>query len=129
MNTKKLLSITQQQIKDHKFKRNHTKYPQSIKDAVITLSKTIPCPKELSSRLGLSKTFIYKTIKLSNKEQSLTSLKSNIPSRADQPKESSNIDFLEITNELKSFMKDDIQPIAPSMRFTTNNGIIVEIFS
>ena len=125
MNTEQLLAKTQQQIKYLRTNGKKRHYPQTIKDAVIKLADHMS-GSSIANSLSLSKSFVCKTIRHSNKKSCNTS-KTTIPSQEYQT--ISDLPFLEITNELKGLVKEDTPRLIPAMRFTTNNGIIIEIFS
>ena len=120
MNTEQILLKTQQQIKKYQSEGRRNRYPQSIKEAIATLSLQISGP-QLAAKLGISKSFIYRC----SNDYSNAEVKSR-PSSKDISV--NNIQLQDITHQLKSFVKEKNPTITPSMKLTTSSGIIVEIF-
>lgn len=120
MNTEQILLKTQQQIKEYQSHGRTNRYPQSIKEAIATLSQQITGP-QLAAKLGISKSFIYKC---SNDYRS-TEVKLKASSK---DVSTNNIQLQDITHQLKSFVKEKNQTITPSMKLTTSSGVIIEIF-
>jgi hypothetical protein len=118
------LTETKRKIELFKKSKKNRYYPQFVKDAVIELSTDMNA-SQIAKELGLSKTFSCTTIRNNKKiNQSLISSK----------KSSEKFPFVDLTNEFKSFVKDDLileknEKQSPLMRFTTQSGTVIEIFS
>jgi len=115
-----LLTETKRKIELLKKSKKNRYYPQFVKDAVIELSTDMNA-SQIAKELGLSKTFSCTTIR--NNKKINQSLKS-----------SEKFPFVDLTNEFKSFVKDDLileknEKQSPLMRFTTQSGTVIEIFS
>lgn len=129
MNHKQLLSKTKKQISQFKKSRNpKDPYPQPVKDAIVKLSAHMS-GNAIAQSLEISTSFVCKTIR------SAECLDPKIPdSTSSQRVDSvSELQLLDITDELKKVVKEDRLNnhfnSALSMRFSTNSGIVIEIFS
>jgi hypothetical protein len=122
----KLLAETKRKIELLRSgKKGKIIYPQFVKDAVIELSVDMTA-SQIAKELGLSKTFSCETIRYNRKSSNKKNNNSLIHSK--------NTSFIDITNEFKSFVKDDLiieknEKQSPLMKFTTQSGTIIEIFS
>ena len=93
----------------------------------------------IADTINVSKTFACKTIRLAKKDKSLlvnkvTSKKSvQERSMAQSLPIENNLQILDITDQFNSVVKsneiDEISSPPISMRFTTSNGTIIEVFS
>jgi hypothetical protein len=173
MNIEQLLKQTREDIDNLQQNGSNRRYPQSIKDSIITLSKHTT-PATIVTRLGVSRSFVSALVKRS-KQNRLLNITTNEKLNDDKNKQKSehpdtiniihnektsenlvpNLDFLDITEQLKSLTKEDkpeqsttretverrplnsnLDPdnittprATPLMKFTTKSGITVEIFS
>ena len=101
-------------------------YPQFVKDAIVELSKKMSA-SQIANELGLSKTFVCKIERKARSNQ-------NGPISKEEKHQS--LQFFNITDNFKSFMKeghgDDSKSFdnsqMPVMRFTTNGGTFIETF-
>lgn len=139
-----LLLKTKKQMRGLNKRGKKSPYPQSIKDAVIELSKHMSA-SAIARSLGVSKTFACKTVRLAKINNNDLSLKRDKQIKykkndyANKSKADQNLQFVEITDQLKSVVKGNSnksfisldnsnKELMPTMRFTTNNGITIELF-
>ncbi len=129
MNTTKLLQRTKERVEKIKNSGGKATYPKVVINAIVRPSSEMT-GSEIAESLGLSKTFTCKAIRLSKKDIKARALKDSRPPKVEIVPD---LQFLELTDELKSIVKEDFMeaPLAatPSMRFTTGSGIVIEVFS
>ena len=138
MKIEELLQQTQEQVRELNKNGRRIKYPQSLKDSIIELSNGMNA-SAIARAINVSSTFICRIIRLAKKEGSpfikSTGIKKSVQNRSISKigAEDKNLHFFEITDQLKSIMKDDNEntqlPQSPIMRFSTSTGTIIEIFS
>ena len=136
--TERLIQQTKEQVeKLNKNKKNGkgVKFPQSLKDSIIKLSNDMTA-SDIARAVGVSKTFACTVINRARKNGSplinnTTAVKKK--SISTKVTDNNNLQILEITDQFKSIMKEDVKnpqsEQAPIMRFTTSSGTTIEIFS
>ncbi len=126
MNSNLLIETKRKIVELNRKNGGRVPYPQFVKDAVAELSKKMSA-SQIANELGLSKTFACKIARATrlgeNSIKKKETDKGSLMSTKGQ-----QLQFLDVTDNLKSFMKED-NNCMPIMKFTTKSGTVIEIFS
>ncbi len=122
MDLDKLIKTTKEKVLKHQQYSKKKPFSKSVINAVITLSNEAKMNgSEIAKAIGVSQSVACRFIRKSK-------LKKSINIEPIVKKEEAPIQLFDISDEIHSFVKKDIQETL-TMRFKTSNGITIELFS
>ena len=112
-NNQELIKQAQNTIKEIQKHNKRSKYPQSIKDLILLLSKTMNFTN-IGKLLNISGGFVGRVVRSEKTQKEIKS-------------QDQNLHFVDLSSEFKNVVNDDFSEL-PKMRFTTSHGIVIDIF-